>query len=57
MLDVRGLVSEGLLEIVRERATRHDADILGQVLTVSSAMAALGVELLKIETDEDEDVD
>lgn len=42
-------MSDGLLEVIRERAARHDADILGQVLTVSSAMAAIGVESLTVE--------
>ena len=39
-------IEAGLLAIVRERAERHDADVIGQVLTVSSAMNALGAETL-----------
>ena len=44
--------SDGLLEVVRERAARHDANIIGQVLTVASGLAAIGVETLKIEPKE-----
>jgi hypothetical protein len=37
---------EGLLDILRERAARLDADVLGQVLTVASGMGAIGAETL-----------
>lgn len=39
-------VNPDLLAIVRERAERLDADVIGQVLTVSSAMNAIGAETL-----------
>lgn len=34
----------GLREVLRERAERHEADVIMQVLTVASGAAAIGVE-------------